>query len=290
MKPNECNRLYLSEEHELKKCATLTTHYLRKRALQSLLGLLVFVGTFSIPGVAVAHDPLFLENKHNEPQLGPFLPDARISFALYGTLLEPQQQRAFQFQIPSGEQINLSLLIPDLPPENLITQEFLPVLSLTRPDQTILQLKANLSEPFAEPFSGTNYVRLLDHREIANDGTYQVRVFGSTPSRFTVSIGFIEAFGTPVGNFNRGDKSMGALADWYATPPPQDNTATTTAESTTSAPTKPTTPDDALPELGVPSSADLRDQNPHPLLVAGGLVALVGIALLPLIRFRRSDN
>ena len=95
----------------------------RPKRKPARLGALIFLTLLVVvvlPTAAQAHDPLFLEDLHDEPEHGPLLPDARISFALYGTLLSPQDQRGFQFEIPPGERLNLSLLIPDLEPENAL--------------------------------------------------------------------------------------------------------------------------------------------------------------------------
>ena len=95
----------------------------RPKRKPSRLGALIFLTLFAVivlPTAAQAHDPLFLEGQHDEPEHGPLLPDARISFAICGTLLAPQDQRGFQFEIPPGERLNLSLLIPDLEPENAL--------------------------------------------------------------------------------------------------------------------------------------------------------------------------
>ena len=179
--------------------------------------------------VAHAHDPVFITDEQREAEQGPFLPDARISFALYGTFNEEKENRGFQFEIPEGELITLSLLIPDLEPENILENESLPSLVLVRPDETLVDLFPEIRVKFAEPFSGTNYVRLLDHEEIGVEGVYQVLINGVAPSRFTVSIGFIEMFGTPVENVeNRNDR--GALSRWYRTPPLTEAIISSTTE------------------------------------------------------------
>ncbi len=259
----------------------------RKLARLGALIFLTLLVVVALPAAAQAHDPLFLEDQHDEPVRGPLLPDARISFALYGTLLEPQDQRGFQFEIPPGEPLEISLLVPDLEPENALPRESLPSLALTRPNQTVLVLEPSIRVQFAEPYSGTNYVRLLEHSEVGSTGTYQVRITGARPSRFTVSVGFIEAFGTPVGNMANRNSGMGALTQWYATPPPPDQSA---IEPSVVEQRKSTV--EAVPSSTVSSAAstvsleETHDRNRNPLLIAGGLVALVAIALIPLVRLK----
>ena len=245
-----------------------------------LLGLAVitalgFLGVSTLATAAHAHDPLFLEEQHHQPGQGPFLPDGRISFALYGTLLAPEQERGFRFEIPTGERISLSLLVPDLAPENLLPQGSLPSLTLIRPDQTELGLSPNLRQPFPEPFSGTNYLRLIDHVELGTKGIYQVRVTGMQPTRFTISIGYIEEFGTPVENLANRNNGMGRLAIWYDTPPPLGQETVTSGSQSDF-------------ELAPTRDSQPRRQNLR--LVIGGLLLLILIALLPLIRHRQDAD
>ena len=262
----------------------------RPKRKPSRLGALIFLTLLAVivlPTAAQAHDPLFLEDQHDEPEHGPLLPDARVSFALYGTLLAPQDQRGFQFEIPPGEPLSLSLLIPDLEPENALPRESLPSLALTRPNQTVLVLEPSIREQFAEPYSRTNYVRLLDHSEVGSEGTYQVRITGARPSRFTVSVGYIEAFGTPVGNMANRNSGAGALTQWYTTPPPPDQSAIEPLVVAQRKSTIETVPSSTTSSTAsTVSSEETRDGDRNPLLVAGGLVVLVAIALIPLVRLK----
>jgi len=233
-----------------------------------------------LAGTAHAHDPLFLTEEQREAVDGPLLPDARISFALYGTLLEPGQQRGFRFRIPAGEPIDLALLIPDLAPENDLATSELPILHLRRPDGTTQAFDAAMAETFAEPFTRTNYVRLAEHQEPGTEGTYEVLVIGAAAARFTVSIGFIERFGTPVEGAVDRAAGVGGVARWYESPPPNpadiapDNPATSTPTTTpdnpaTSTPT--TTPEGSGTERGSPTNTPV---------IIGGLLAPIVLVLL----------
>ena len=251
-----------------------------------------------IPGSsAYAHDPVFIGEEQKEAEEGPYLPDARISFALYGTFLESDERRGFQFEIPDGETITMSLLIPNLSPEKEIETSYLPWLTLERPDGTQVDLLPDIRVAFAEPFSRTNYLRLFDHSEIGIEGTYQVTIHGLDPSRFTVSIGFIEMFGTEVLNVeNRNDR--GALERWYATPPPEfmQNETTTTEQAVDADLPKeaPLEPDDEpIKEENVetglvqPADESVSDEGFPVQLLFGGLIASVLLALLPLLKYRK---
>tara|TARA_B100000073_G_scaffold54940_1_gene40617 strand:- start:10666 stop:11508 length:843 start_codon:yes stop_codon:yes gene_type:complete len=264
--------------------------------------LVVVLSVFAWSPAAHAHDPVFITDEQREAEQGPFLPDARISFALYGTFNEERENRGFQFEIPEGELITLSLLIPDLEPENILENESLPSLVLVRPDKTLVDLFPEIRVKFAEPFSGTNYVRLLDHEEIGVEGVYQVLVKGAAPSRFTVSIGFIEMFGTPVENVeNRNDR--GALSRWYRTPP--------LAEVSTSSTTEPLIEEKETEELQLkqedksikqdaegdetpPQTAETEnvstdDGFPTWLIITISVIA-VSVALIPLFRSRERQS
>ena len=260
------------------------------------------VAMFAWPSVAHAHDPIFITDEQIEAEQGPFLPDARISFALYGTFNKEKDSRGFQFEIPEGETITLSLLIPDLEPENMIESQSLPSLVLIRPDMTVLDLLPEIRVKFAEPYSGTNYVRLLDHEEIGVDGVYQVLVNGVARSRFTVSIGFIEMFGTPVENVdNRNDR--GALTRWYRTPPLTDITPSSTTESPTEEKRveefQPQEEDNEINEIEEPNEtspqvpeteSDSTNDNFPAWLIVIISAAAVSVALVPLLKFREGQS
>ena len=171
---------------------------------------------------AFAHDPLMLLPEQKTPERGPLLPDGTISFALYGSLLETEDKRAFQFRLEPDDRLDLSLLIPNLEPENQMSQETLPQLFLSRPDGSVLIGVSDLYIPFDEPFSMTRYVRIFEHVEQSSGGLYQVEITGSAPARFTVAIGFIESFGTPVENVPNRDAGRSGIFDWYENPVSQN--------------------------------------------------------------------
>ena len=59
--------------------------------------LVIVLSMFAWSPTAHAHDPVFITDEQREAEQGPFLPDARISFALYGTFNEERENRGFQF-------------------------------------------------------------------------------------------------------------------------------------------------------------------------------------------------
>lgn len=195
-------------------------------------------------GVAHAHDPIILTSDQRTPADGPLLPDGTVSFALYGTLDGPGDTRGFRVRFAEGDPRYLSVLIPDLEPENMLADDDLPYLIVTDPAGAVSEIKVDQPVRFAEPFSGTNYVRLAELKKVAVAGTYEVEVSGASASRFTVSVRRREVFGTPVENVPNRDLGMVGVMEWYATAP------TTTVVAVTEAPpvavSEPAVPDDNI--------------------------------------------
>jgi len=191
---------------------------------------------------ALAHDPLILLPEQKTPAEGPFLPDGTISFALYGSLLEEGDQRGFQFKLEPEGRLDISLLIPNLEPENQMLKENFPRLFLYRPDGSVLEGVSDLYVPFDEPFSMTRYVRIFEHVEQSAGGLHQVKITGNHPSRFTVAIGYIESFGTPVENVPNREVGRTGIFDWYQNPVEENPAETLTEETVT------TTVQESIPE------------------------------------------
>ena len=191
---------------------------------------LIFLALFGLlpASVAKAHDPIILTTNQSTPADGPLLPDGTISFALYGSLESPADTRGFRVNFVEGDSLYLSILIPDLAPENQLDDASLPFVELTDPSGAKTKLSVSDKVSFAEPFTGTNYVRLTELTTVAISGTYSVVITGNSPSRFTVSVGKQEMFGTPVENISNRDLGVGGVMSWY------DNSPTSTPETQSS--------------------------------------------------------
>tara|TARA_B100001559_G_C16416182_1_gene582802 strand:+ start:152 stop:1105 length:954 start_codon:yes stop_codon:yes gene_type:complete len=185
-----------------------------------------FLLVFLSASAALAHDPLILLPEQKTPEEGPLLPNGTISFALYGSLLEGGDQRGFQFKLEPDDRLTISLLIPNLQPENELPEEKLPRLFLYRPDGSVLEGVSDIYVPFDEPFSMTRYIRIFDHVEQSIGGLHQVKIVGNHPSRFTASIGYIESFGTPVENVPNREAGRTGIFDWYQNPVPEKSRET----------------------------------------------------------------
>lgn len=220
---------------------------------------------------AGAHDPIFLEAQDTTPAAGPLIPDGTISFAVYGVLDAPGATRALQVRMADDAPLLVDLLVPDREPESGLTDADVPTLTLRSPDGAEYQVGPIERVRFAEPFSGTDYIRLARLEGTAQAGVYDLVVTGPVPARFTIAIGSIETFGTPVERVTRpaAGQSMSLLQTWYETPPPRVP-PTTLPPSTTVAPST------TLPE---PASSD-----PAPglllVLLALGVVAVGATAVV----------
>ena len=226
--------------------------------------------------VAKAHDPIILTTNQSTPDEGPLLPDGTISFALYGALDSPKDTRGFRVNFIEGDSLYLSILIPDLAPENQLDDASLPFLEITDPSGTKTKLTVSEKVPFAEPFTGTNYVRLTEFNSVAIAGTYSVVVTGDSPSRFTVSVGQKEMFGTPVENVPNRDLGVGGVMSWY------ENSSSLTAE--TLSPEAQST----LPK--VVAQTDTTENNQSLVLIITAVAAIVAIAIAVKVSKKRNKK
>lgn len=195
----------------------------RFRSNAALVAALVAAALVLTAAPAAAHDPIFIEEDQTSPEVGPYMPDGAISWALYGSVLEPGDTRGFEFDLRDGEELYISLLIPNLEPELSLSDAELPIVELEAPDGTTTTISPEMREVFDEAFSQTSYVTLAEVREPAQAGRYKGIVVGAAPSRFSVAIGEREEFFTPTersGDRPTSFPEMAApLQAWYSTPP-----------------------------------------------------------------------
>jgi len=178
---------------------------------------------FGLVSPASAHDPIFLTEDQKTPETGPYLPDGTISFAIYGTLLGPDDTRGLEFDLRDGDDLFLQILIPDLEPEISLAEADLPYMELATPSGELREIKPDKREKFADPFSGTNYVTLYETVEPGVDGgRYQVVVKGDAATRFAVAVGTSEEFFTPTQRSVDKPTDFAGIAEplgiWYSTP------------------------------------------------------------------------
>ncbi|NNC81439.1 MAG: hypothetical protein HKN94_14950 [Acidimicrobiales bacterium] len=184
---------------------------------------LIAITLVSFAAPAAAHDPIFLSDDQTTPDTGPFMPDATISWALYGQVLGDGDTRGFEFDLRDGDELFVGLLIPNLEPELQLADDELPVLTISRPDGTTIDIVAEERVVFDEPFTKTSYVNLAELREPGMGGRYEGIVTGNAAARFSVAIGETELFFTDAertgdrpSSFQEIEKPLRA---WYTTPP-----------------------------------------------------------------------
>ena len=188
--------------------------------------------------VASAHDPIILTSEQTTPASGPLIVDGTISFALYGSLESSTDTRGFRVQFQEDDPLYLSILIPDLAPENELGNDLLPTLEVLDPTGEVSTFEPTERVTFAEPYTGTNYVQLLEYEGVALGGIYEITIKGKAASRFTVSVGKIEQFGTAVEDIDNRDLGVAGVMDWYMPEvtddvvAPADSSATTSDSST----------------------------------------------------------
>ena len=209
----------------------MSTERLFRRVIAAVALSVVALSVVVFSTNAFAHDPIILTEAQTTPDAGPLLVDGTISFALYGTLMVPGDTRGVRVQLEAGDTLDLSLLVPALEPEQSLADAAMPMLSVVRPDGSPEFLRLTERVRFDESFSGTSYVRLLEFSEPAQPGVYRLMVSGDVPARFTLAVGTVEQFGTPVENVVDREGASVGIATWYATPP--STPAATTAPSPT---------------------------------------------------------
>ena len=225
--------------------------------------------------IAKAHDPIILTSDQSTPSDGPLLLDGTISFALYGSLDSAGETRGFRVNFNAGEPLYLSILIPDLAPENLLDDASLPFLNVEDPSGAILNFATTEKVSFAEPYSGTNYVRLTEFRTTAIAGTYAITVAGDSPARFTVSIGQKEMFGTPVENITNRELGVAGVMAWYA----GESTSLESAVPTGDAPTGEVTAD---------ASAGESSSNNQVVFIFAAIAAIFVFGLVREVKTRKT--
>ena len=169
--------------------------------------------------IAAAHDPIILTSEQQTPADGPLLVDGTVSFALYGSPEAADDTRGFRVNFNTGDPLYISILIPDLAPENMLDDMSLPFVNVEDPNGATVKLAITQKVSFPEPYTGTNYVRLTEFRGTAIGGTYLITVTGTSAARFTASVGEKEMFGSPVENIPNRDLGVAGVMEWYAGDP-----------------------------------------------------------------------
>jgi hypothetical protein len=164
---------------------------------------------------ALAHEPVLLDRTDVVPWVGPLLLDGTDPLNLIGTLPRAGAVRSAQFAMQAGQQVNVSLVIPDQAPENTLKASQLPRIFVISPTGDVTVVSATMRVPITP--EGRSLLVLSTYSAPAEQGTYSLVVSGAAPSRFLVSMG--QEGGTFGGIKRGGLASEEQFDEWYATAP-----------------------------------------------------------------------
>lgn len=166
---------------------------------------------------ASAHTPVMLDSTDVLPWISPLAQDGSDPIAFFGVLPNAGADRSFQFDMQAGQTVNITTLIPDLAPENQLSDALLPQVAVIDPNFNVTVLKPTMHLQVPIPELNENYVILNNYLAPAVPGRYSVVVYGLAPARFNISIG------TEGGDFDGIERgSVGTIQQiqqWYATAP-----------------------------------------------------------------------
>lgn len=162
------------------------------------------------------HIPVVLTRANASRGRAPRMPDGGVSFAFYGAVDRPGEARAVQAAFRGDQHVFVELLVPALPPERDLSEEDLPVVTITAPSGAETVLTASRRETFDDPHSAMSYLTCVRERFPAEEGTYAITVSAAAPARFALAVGDEErpgaVLGAPVGSFADVER-------WYRTEP-----------------------------------------------------------------------
>ena len=189
----------------------------RRRPLALIVALLTaLTAVLAMAAPAGAHTPVHLDARDTVPWRGPLLLDGQSPTLLFGTLPRALATRSAQFTMQAGEEVDVSVIVPNLAPENQLDQSSLPIALLVAPDGTTTLLSGDSRIPITTE-SGMNLLLLKNYSAPAIAGTYSIVVTGLGAARFALSMG-IE--GLPFAGLERGSvATKQQVQHWYATPP-----------------------------------------------------------------------
>ena len=146
-------------------------------------------------GQASAHQPVELGSKNMRADQGPILVDGTVSFALRANFTKANQERGFRVSLKQGDLLNFEYLIIDKAPENKMSLNKLPAVTITAPDGANSVIKFTERTKFYEPYGRTNYLYLARFSSTAVEGIYNFSIKSKAKASITVSTGSKETFG-----------------------------------------------------------------------------------------------
>ena len=146
-------------------------------------------------GLANAHQPVELGSKNTRADQGPILVDGTVSFALRANFTKANQERGFRVSLKQSDLLNFEYLIIDKAPENKMSLNKLPAVTITAPDGANSVIKFTERTKFYEPYGRTNYLYLARFSSTAVEGIYNFSIKSKAKASITVSTGSKEIFG-----------------------------------------------------------------------------------------------
>jgi len=166
---------------------------------------------------AQAHVPVLLDSHDVLPWNGPLVVDGSAGVALFGTLHSRLSIRSAQLKLTAGQQISVTVGIPNKAPENALPATSLPLVIVISPDGQITTLDAQMRVPVHNPDFNQDYLFIRNYVAPAITGTYSLVVVGQAPERFVVATGFESAVEAVI---KRGQPATDEqLEEWYTTAP-----------------------------------------------------------------------
>jgi hypothetical protein len=166
---------------------------------------------------AQAHEPVLLDAGDVLPWNGPLILDGTQATVLLGTLPNPAAVRSAQLRMDAGDQLNVTLAITNLAPENGLATWQLPRVAVVAPNGGVTVLNPTERVPFTVGEAGLQMLRLRSYSATAIAGTYSLLVSGAAAARFMVSTG-VE--GVELEHLERATIATPAqVAAWYNTAP-----------------------------------------------------------------------
>ncbi|MBN19089.1 MAG: hypothetical protein CL758_06425 [Chloroflexi bacterium] len=189
-----------------------------------MLVLLLFISQIN---KLYAHQPFEIIKSSNQETVID-LSDASVSHAFYGEFESDNEEIIFNLNSFSDNILKFSILIPDREPENQLTQNYLPELTITKIDNSENQniksieeiYKAN-SPPstFYEPYSQMNLIRVISHQEIMeNDIKVKVTLKSNGLLRYVFSVGSKEIFSSIYASGDTKYFNSPEQRQWYIKP------------------------------------------------------------------------
>ena len=147
------------------------------------------------PKITSAHQPFTLCIEDNASAKTINIIDGSVSHALYWSFTNINQSFAIDIETYTNESLQVGLLITNQTPENKISQENLPYITIP---SLGLRLEPEIRTSFYESYSQTDYIRILRYTssKFQETQTVTVEVHARSTGSFVFSLGYKEEFGS----------------------------------------------------------------------------------------------